>query len=396
MPLGINSSERNLLLVVGGIFVLMVVIGVFLSPAPEELMSPVPSTYSTQPDGAEAAYLLLSHLHYPVRRWEDRPGELPQDEENVLLILAEPTETPTKKEQEDLARFVEDGGHVLFTGPGIGAFFPKGETSRARPNPAAATYSPAIPSPFARRAQKITLRPKAYWANLSGTKLPLYGEPDSPVVITWKFGEGEILWWADSMPLNNGGLTRTENLTFFLNTVFNPRSNEPYKIYWDEYFHGERNSLWSYVEKTSLRWGFVQLALLGIAVAFTFSRRSGPIFEPHRVSRLSPLEFVDTLGGLYERAGAASSAVSVTRMRVRSLLARQLGLPSDIPDAELAHAAETRLGWKDSGLVELLSRAGAASRAETLRPSEGLDIVQKLEGFAGRLDVRRAPGQEKN
>jgi hypothetical protein len=396
MPLGINSSERNLLLAVGGIFVLMVVIGVFLSPAPEELQSPVPSTYSAQPDGAEAAYLLLSHLHYPVRRWEDRPGELPEDEEKVLLILAEPTEAPTQKEQEGLARFVEDGGHVLFTGPGIGAFFPKGETSRARPNAAAASYSPAIPSFYARGAQKITLRPKAYWKKLAGTKLPLYGEPDSPVVVAWKFGKGEILWWADSMPLNNAGLTREENLTFFLNTVSNPEWGQPNKVYWDEYFHGEHNSLWSYVEKTSLRWGFAQLALLGIAVAFTFSRHSGPIFEPHRVSRLSPLEFVDTLGGLYERAGAASSAVSVERMRLRSLLARQLGMPSDIPDADLARAAEMRLGWKDSGLVELLTRAGAASRSETLRPTEGLDIVQKLEGFAGRLDVRRAPGQEKN
>jgi hypothetical protein len=238
------------------------------------------------------------------------------------------------------------------------------------------------------------MRPKAYWKNLSGVRVPLYGEPDSPVVISWKFGGGEIVWWADSMPLNNVGIRQADNLTFFLNSVSNPRSNRPYRIYWDEYFHGERNSLWSYVEKTSLRWGFAQLGLLGVAIAFTFSRRSGPIFQPHRVSRLSPLEFVDTLGGLYQRAGAASSAVSISRMRLRSLLARQLGLPNDVSDADLARATETRLGWKDSGLAELLARAAAASRAEKLRPVEGLDLVQNLERFAGRLDLCHLSGQE--
>lgn len=396
MPLGIGSSDRNLLLIVGGIFVLMLAIGAFLSPAPEELNSPIPSTYSGQPDGAEAAYLLLSRLHYPVRRWEDPPSELPEDSENVLLILAEPTEQPTKKEQDELERFVQDGGHVLFTGPGIGLFFPKGETTQPRFNPPAAVFSPAIPSFYARGAQKITLRPKARWENLSGTKFPLYGEPDLPVVIAWKFGDGEILWWADSMPLNNSGIARDDNLTFFLNTVSNPEFGQPYKVYWDEYFHGERNSLWSYVEKTSLRWGVVQLGLLGIAIAFTFSRRSGPIFQPRRVSRLSPLEFVDTLGGLYERAGAASSTVSIERMRLRSLLARQLALPSDITDVDLAREAETRLAWRDSGLAELLTRASAASRAEKLRPSEGLELVQDMERFAEKLEVRRSSSQEKN
>jgi hypothetical protein len=394
MPLGITPSDRNLLLIVGAIFLLMLVTGVLLSPAPEEMMSPVPSTYSAQPDGAEAAYLLLSRLQFPVRRWLDRPADLPEDPNGVLLILAEPTETPTDKEEEALAKFVEDGGHVLFTGPGITTFFPNGGTSQPRLNPSAAQFSPTIPSYLARGARQITMRPKAYWKNLSGVRFPLYGEPDSPVVIAWKVGAGEIVWWADSMPLNNGGIRQADNLTFFLNTVSNPRSNRPYRIYWDEYFHGERNSLWSYVEKTSLRWGFAQLGLLGVAIAFTFSRRSGPIFQPHRVSRLSPLEFVDTLGGLYERAGAASSAVSISRMRLRSLLARQLGLPNDVPDADLARATETRLGWKDSGLAELLARAAAASRAEKLRPVEGLDLVQNLERFAGRLDLRHLSGQE--
>jgi hypothetical protein len=133
--------------------------------------------------------------------------------------------------------------------------------------------------------------------------------------------------------------------------------------------------------------------LLALALVFTFSRRSGPIYVPAQTSRLWPLEFVDTLGGLYERAGAASSAVAVSYKRFRALLSRQLGLPSTTTDEELARGAELRLGWKDLGVGELLNQASVATMAPKLRPSEALEIVQKLESQAARLVVR-APNRK--
>jgi hypothetical protein len=146
--------------------------------------------------------------------------------------------------------------------------------------------------------------------------------------------------------------------------------------------------LWSYVGKTSLAWSVFQVGVLALAILFTFSRRSGPIYVPVETSRLSPLEFVDTLGGLYERAGAASLAVSVSYLRLRTLLNRQLSLPSNIKDAELANTAEQRLGWKDSGLGDALRRAGAATHESKLRSRDALKMVQELEKFAEKLSVR--------
>jgi hypothetical protein len=111
---------------------------------------------------------------------------------------------------------------------------------------------------------------------------------------------------------------------------------------------------------------------------------------------LSPLEFVDTLGGLYERAGAGSAAVSVSQLRLRYLLAQQLGLPSDTSDAELAQAAETRLGWKGFQAQDVLGRATSASRTPKMRSREALHLVQDLERYARRLEVRSRFHQEKN
>lgn len=396
MPLGIAGSDRKLLIIGGVLLLLMLGASVALSPPEDQAPSPVPSTYSTQPAGAEAAYMLLSRLHYPVRRWEDAPSELPGAESNVLLILADPTQLPTEKERQAIIDFVDDGGHVLFTGSNISSFFPDANISWIPPDPKWVSYSPNLPSRVARNALHITLQPQAHWGELNETQLALYGDADSGAVVSWRLGDGTIFWWAGSTPLTNAGITRDDNLAFFLNSVSNWSAGSPYRIYWDEYFHGQRSSLWSYARQTSLRWALMQIGMAIVAVIFTFGRRSGPVYRQPVVSRLSPLEFVDTLGGLYERAGAGSAAVSVSQVRLRYLLAQQLGLPSDTSDAELAQAAETRLGWQGFQAEDVLGRAASASRTPKIRSREALHLVQDLERYTQKLEVRPRFRQEKN
>jgi len=395
MPAGIVASDRKLLLIGGGLLIVLFVASAVLAPPAEELHSEVPSTYSTQSAGAAAAYRLLSKLHYPVSRWESPPTELDAASANILLILAEPNQPPSANERNALADFVQEGGHVLFTGANIRDYFPHADVSSFRVRPGWQSFCPNIPSVLTRGVHRITIQPRAYWGKLAESQLSIYGERGSPAVVSWLLGDGQIIWWAGSTPLTNAGISHDDNLAFFLNAVTNWLPEEPYKIYWDEYFHGERSSLWSYVAKTSLAWGVLQVGVLAAAVLFTFSRRSGPTYVPPEVSRLSPLEFVDTLGGLYERAGAASSAVSISYLRLRYLLARQLGLASNTPDAEFGQAAEQRLGWKEARLGESLRRAEVASREPELRPADALEIVQSLEKFATRLNVRARFQREK-
>lgn len=396
MPLGIVASDRKLLFIGGGLLLFMLAVTVILSPPGEQFDSLVPSTYSTQSAGAQAAYLLLSELRYSVRRWEDSPTELPTTSSGTLLILAEPLEAPSAKERKALEEFVKGGGHVLFTGPSIHMFFPDADVSEIPPDPGWRSFSPSLPSRIARGAAHVTMRPQAYWGRLNESHLVLYGETDSAVVVSWNVSHGQVLWWAGSTPLSNAGITREQNLAFFLNSVARWSTARPYSILWDEYFHGQRSSLWSYFGKTSLAWGVFQLGVLAAAVLFTFSRRSGPVYLPSGVTRLSPLEFVDTLGGLYERAGAASSAVSISYLRLRSLLLRQLALPSKTPDAEVGEAAEQRLGWKNQGIADLLVRAEASSHLTKLSPRTALDLVQKLEQQTARLSLRAPSLREKN
>ena len=246
-----------------------------------------------------------------------------------------------------------------------------------------------MPNRLAKGAQHVTIQPQAYWGKFSSSQLALYGDIDRAGVVSWRVGDGEILWWAGATPLTNAGITKDDNLAFFLNALKNRSPERAYEIYWDEYFHGQRSSLWSYVAKTSLVWGLLQLGVIALALLFTFSRRSGPIYVPAEVSRLSPLEYVETLGGLYERAGAASSAVAISYQRFRSLLTRQLGLPSSTPGQEVGQAAEERLGWKEAGIAQLLQRE------EHGVPDCGA-ALQKLEQHATKLTARPSIRKEKS
>src|ERR1700722_10611808 len=146
MFLGIAGPDRQLLMIGGGLLIVMLIASVALSPPEGSMSSPIPSTYSAQSAGAKAAYMLLSQLHYPVRRWEEAPTELPKDGSNTLLILSNPTQMPSTKEREALANFVQSGGHVLFTGPDITAFFPDAAVSLKTPDPEWGSFAPTFSS----------------------------------------------------------------------------------------------------------------------------------------------------------------------------------------------------------------------------------------------------------
>ncbi len=354
-----------------------------LSPVKRPDESPVPSTYSSSSDGARAAYLLLESLHCRVTRWEESPSRVP-DSRDAVFVLADPSESPSPGEVASISKFVQDGGRVLFCGASIEKFFPSAAITIAKAVQPSKGFFAQLPSPYSRDARQIAMKPRAYWSTLSSSQLSLYGDSVGPVVVAWRIGSGEVLWWAAPTPLTNAGIQKEGNLALFLDAV-SGAADHPTSIYWDEYFHGQRTSLWSYVERTPVKWALWQAALFAALVLFTFSRRWGPVIPLERVSRLSPLEFVDALGGLYQKAGATTVPISVAYRHLRSTLTRRLLLPGSIPDADLAKAAAERLGWDCDKITHMLGRASFASY-DSMTPPLALGLLQELEECTMRLE----------
>lgn len=382
-------SDRKVLLLAAAVVIVLTAGMAFFAPPEQTARGGLPSVYATGPDGARAAYLLLRQLHYPVRIWTQPPADLPGGETRSLLILADPTSTPTPGDRDALLSFVSDGGRIVFTGRTIAQFFNGSSISPHFYNAETQIYSRNLPTDLTYHATRISLSSEALWTSLTNTQFALYGTVPDAAVVRWRQGNGEILWWAGPAPLTNNGISQDDNLNLFLNAVGTPNAGSNTVIYWDEYFHGEGDSLWAYFARTPLPWGLLQLGLIALAVLFAFSRRSGPMVSLAPITRRSPLEYVDTLGGLYERAHAEPAVVQIVYDRFRLALKRFLRLPSDTPDAELQTTASKRLGAKEQTFGEALKRAAEAAQSNKVTPARALSIIRELETYEQDFGIKK-------
>jgi hypothetical protein len=387
MPVNLTPGDRKLLLAaVFGSLVLITITATLSPSAGTPIESP--TTYSAGSGGAKAIYLLLRASGYPVTRWEQSLRDLPGDA-NATLILADPQGAPTIDEKAALSRFIERGGRVIATGMSGAFFLPE---HRVTADPIVGMtwkrMSSRSPSFVTRAAPDITLAPQASWDTGSAV-LPLYGDADdvSTVrVIKADVGSGEVIWWASATPLTNAGAREPGNLEFVLACIGD--THRP--ILWDEYFHGHRQSRSDSWLESPFTWVALHLALAAAAVLLTYSRRSGPIVAPAAESRLSPLEFVRTLGFLYQRAGAAPVAVDIAYQRFRYRLTRRLGITSAASADELARAVRARGTVDDPAFGDLLRACAAAREDPRLGAAAALTLTRSLHDYAVKLDLFRA------
>jgi hypothetical protein len=390
MPEFLDPRDRRLVIGAGIAMVLLLALTYAVAPPARRQSIGFPSSYSSEWAGAKAAFLLLEESDYDVERWEKSPEELPTSSAHVVLILAEPFDSGTPSERAAIRRFVEAGGRVLATGYSSAELAPDAKSTAVPDwNLKPKTFVALEPSPLARNAPEITMVAPDDWTADQPGQVAVYGKEDKPVVVSYKLGKGEVVWWASSSPLSNGSIRESGNLALFLNSI-GPASES--RVLWDEYFHGARGSLGSYFAETPLPWAAVQLGIVFLAILFTLSRRWGPLWVPVSDSRLSPLEFVDTLGDLYKSAHAAPAAVGVAYQRLRSLLARKLETPAKTKLPELCRAANRRFGWPEDALLDTLARSERAMRSLKLDEAEALDLVRSLHGYSDRLASHSRPG----
>jgi hypothetical protein len=385
----IESSDRRLLIWAGAFMLVVILALTFLSQDEEE--SGIPSTYSAQRSGAKAAFLLLQQSGYKVQRWEQSPSDLPVDPAHTVLVLASPFRAPTSDEKNALQTYLDRGGKILVTGRNASIYLSQAKTEdELVPSPINKEYQPQLLTPIT-RAGAIQMSPVAYWKGLATSSLAHYSADGRPIVVSYKAGLGEVIWWGASTPLTNAAIAQSGNLDLLLNSLGEASDTQ---VYWDEYFHGEQSSLIGYAGEPPLKYGLLQTLLVFLALIFTFSRRNGPIHPLPQPSRLSPLEFVSTLGKLYRRANAVHSALAIPYARFRAQAARQLGINQDVPAADLARALKNRLRYKDDSLAELLQQIEYALHNPELREAQALELVQQLNQHAQKLKLNPMERQE--
>ena len=386
----LDQKDRRLLLwcVAFGV-VLSVAIG-FLLPSANNNDNPLPSTYLSGQHGARAAYETLLRSGYPIDRWERPLSELAATAgPDTVVIFANPL-TREPGNLKAVRQILERGGRVLSTGF-WGAFILPGEASAT---PQVFNFSACKLTPEGldslTGSGKVWMVPKATWKAGNPAHRVDYSCAGEPAVVEFDWGKGHAVWWASATPLENGSLARANDLDLLLNSL-GPRDS--HHFYWDESLHGEIRSTWSYASGPAWNMLWIGLAVLGLLVVLSFSRRTGPVRELPAPVRATPIEFLEALGSLYRNAGASSTAVAIALERFRRHMLRLCGLRGRQMDAtELAAVLRLRFAQADAALEEDLKACEEAGLDETVTPREALRLIQKLHAHEETLRSAAKPG----
>jgi Domain of unknown function (DUF4350) len=386
----LDPKDRKLLVWSVSVAVVLAIATGVLLPNSDNDDNQLPSTYLSGRHGALAAYETLERAGYNIERWERPLGELAaQAGPNTVVIFAEPF-TRERDDMRAVRQILEKGGRVLATGS-WGAFLLPGQNAAAG-NPFSLTACKLDPQgldPLADSGE-VWMVPKATWQVGDPAYRVQYDCAGQPAVVEYDWGDGHVVWWANSTPLENGSLTRAQNLDLFLNSL-GPRHDK--RFYWDESLHGEIRSTWSYAGGPALLMLELGIPLLAIFVLFSFSRRSGPVRELPPPVRATPIEFLEALGSLYKNAGAASTAVAVAWERFRRHALWLCGMRMQRMDAaEVAAVVRRRFPKAAQSLEPDLDSCEQAVGNDSLNPKEALRLVQLLSAHLEELDAMASRG----
>ncbi len=338
-----------------------------------------------------AAYETLVRAGYPVERWERPLAELAAAaDRGTVVIFAQPF-TREADEIKAVRQIVERGGRVLATGFWGGFLLPGESVDTPKEFSFAACQLEPEGLDQLASSGEVWMVPEATWQVGKPTDRVEYSCAGQPAAVEYDWGHGHVVWWASSTPLENGSLARAHDLDFFLNSL-GPR--EGHHFYWDESLHGEIRSEWSFASGPALWMLRLGLPLLALLVLFSFSRRSGPMRELPPPMRATPIEFIEALGSLYRKAGAASTAVSIAWERFRRHALQLSGRRGQKMGAEeLAAILRRRFPSVDPDLETDLAACEEASGQESISPREALRLVQLLERHRAQLDDAARPPQ---
>jgi hypothetical protein len=310
------------------------------------------------------------------------------DAAQTTLVLANPVVPPENLEQvkADIEAFLSRGGRVLATGVQGAYLIPGGYTAE----PAQAYKDLCITTPEGQgplaKAGPVSINDPTRWQDdTTATRVQQRCGGDA-VVVSVKVGQGTAVWWSSPLPMTNRGLKEDASLKLTLASIGAPGR----RVLFDESLHGEAASVWDQAKGLPIRSLLLQSGLVAILLVLSFGRRNGPIRLPIQAIRSSPLEFAESMGYLYDKAGATQVATDAAKRRLLRYLEERCGVPTEVlrrPPAEIVEALQTRLGGDWSAIGEHLAQA-EPDTGKALSSKTALTLVKAMDRDIERLKVR--------
>ncbi len=396
---GSKRSDRSFVLWLVGASVAAILLFAAFGPR-ADTNDPEPTTYNADTHGVKAAFLLLPELGYGVDRWTEPATRLDRlDAARTTLVITSP-QLPFKDleaVQQGLERFMQRGGRVIATGETGARLLPGGATGAATGVLKELCLTTGEGAGALGKPQGVEIAEPSRWT----PEGPLYRVRQrcgkDAVVVAYPVGQGEAIWWSSPTPITNQGLKQNASLQLVLASL-GPVGSAGRTVLFDEWLHSEHENVGSTL--AGLPWWPLtwQCVAVGVLLVLSLGRRNGPLRTPANVPRTSPLEFAESMGRLYEKAGATAAATGAAENRLRRFLHESCGLTRETlrggPEA-IGEALRGRLGGQWQGVTRDLQYAQDAGEGK-LGPKGALKLVQALEkdrrDLAAALDSGRREG----
>ncbi len=380
----LDATDRKLLIGCLAAVLVLAFVTAFFSRNQNTDDNPVPSTYLTGRHGARAAFDLLKASGYDVQRWEQPLSDLAsRADAQTVVIFADPILT-TAEDLRAVRDIVARGGRVLVTGWMGGRLAPDGNVRPGEQFQAACKLTPQGLDALADSGE-VWMVPEAGWGVDRTRDRVQYNCAGAPAVVEYAAAKGKIVWWASATPLENGSISRDDNLNLFLNSL---GARDGHHFYWDESLHGETHSVWFYARGPALILLECGLIGIGLLILFSFSRRRGPVRDLPKPVRATPVEFLEALGSLYAEAGASATAVELAYERFRRKMADLCGLRgAKMTAEEMANALRRRFPQAAADLEKDLADCEAAVTDDKLQPKKALALAQTLSRHGETLEA---------
>jgi hypothetical protein len=371
---GVDDRDRMLLQSCAALVAILILVLALFSPGNSD-EDRIPSSYSTAPHGAKAAFELLRQSGYQVERQSDSLTQLEDRvDEHATVVFADPFLENITASRDAVKALLDKGARVVVTGYAGGLLAPGNAVEANRFPPSECN---ADANGFGQLAGSGTVRmtPGARWKQSNPLHHVAYTCQGDAVAVTYKPGKGTVIWWADALPLENSGLLQADNLVFFLNSIGAPATTH---VFWDESLHGDSPSLLTYTRGTPLHLIGWQLVLVVALLLWSYARRSGPLRPDPVLPRTTQIEFVHSLGSLYQAAGANQVAVSGAYQHFRQQLEQLFAIPRNRSAEALGGTLSQHFGAGSERLLKTLVACEQAMKNENLPAKTALERVQAL------------------
>ncbi len=348
--------------------------------------SPEHSTNSDAANGASAVMLYASAMGHPTHQVT---GSFEISDANTMLFVFTPTSPYTSEEADATARWVHDGGVIVYASeqgdPELDTALTVNRFARPVPSDSADANGP-----FLDGVRSVAGGTFALPFGLGARQVAVLRSGGLPIAYEERFGRGLVIALADPLELCNGYLEKADNGRFLADLLGLVPAGAP--VVFDEYHHGLTASDITPAAWILTPWG---AALLWLIVAIFFGlllrgRRFGPLVpRPAEASRLDA-EWAVAVGELLRRAGARAVTLGVLARASERAVAMQTGLP-----VEPRERFWQSLWQRAPDIASDLDSAERALYGSEKSEKDLLAAAQRLHGIAYPVseEGRRRPRQ---